>query len=61
MLTLYRQEPFQVDASYSYPNQIPHPTRHIGMCKVIRILLWFIDFEILFKVRFFGRQNDHFE
>ncbi|EJW79681.1 hypothetical protein WUBG_09411, partial [Wuchereria bancrofti] len=30
MLTLYRQEPFQVDASYSYPNQVPHPTRHIG-------------------------------
>ncbi|VDK65564.1 unnamed protein product [Onchocerca ochengi] len=30
MLTLYRQEPFQVDASYSYPNQIPHPIRHIG-------------------------------
>lgn len=31
MLTLYRQEPFQVDASYSYPNQIPHPIRHIGI------------------------------
>ncbi|EFO21220.2 hypothetical protein LOAG_07269 [Loa loa] len=30
MLTLYRQESFQVDASYSYPNQIPHPIRHIG-------------------------------
>uniref|UniRef100_A0A915Q5H5 Uncharacterized protein n=1 Tax=Setaria digitata TaxID=48799 RepID=A0A915Q5H5_9BILA len=30
MLTLYRQEPFQVDASYSYPNQVPHPMRHIG-------------------------------
>ncbi|KAK6100995.1 Hsp70 family protein [Brugia pahangi] len=30
MLTLYRQEPFQVDASYSYPNQVPHPARHIG-------------------------------
>ncbi|KAL4001834.1 Hsp70 family protein [Acanthocheilonema viteae] len=30
MLTLYRQEPFQVDASYSYPNQIPHPIRHMG-------------------------------
>ncbi|VDO42902.1 unnamed protein product, partial [Onchocerca flexuosa] len=30
MLTLYRQEPFQVDASYSYPNQIPHPMRQIG-------------------------------
>ncbi|VDK85292.1 unnamed protein product [Litomosoides sigmodontis] len=30
MLTLYRQEPFQVDASYSYPNQVPHPMRNIG-------------------------------
>ncbi|VDM99061.1 unnamed protein product [Thelazia callipaeda] len=30
MLTVYRQESFQIDASYSYPNQIPHPSRHIG-------------------------------
>ncbi|MCP9258980.1 hypothetical protein DINM_001965 [Dirofilaria immitis] len=34
MLTLYRQEPFQVDASYSYPNQIPHPTRHIVKVRI---------------------------
>ncbi|CAG9535600.1 unnamed protein product [Cercopithifilaria johnstoni] len=30
MLTLYRQEAFQVDATYSCPNQVPHPIRHMG-------------------------------
>lgn len=34
MLTLYRQEPFQLSACYAYPNLIPHSSRQIGLWKV---------------------------
>lgn len=31
MLTLYRQEPFQLTACYAFPNLIPHLSREIGL------------------------------
>ncbi|VDM41333.1 unnamed protein product [Toxocara canis] len=38
MLTLYRQEPFQLTACYAFPNLIPHLSREIGqwMVKEVR-------------------------
>uniref|UniRef100_A0A915CCZ8 Uncharacterized protein n=2 Tax=Parascaris univalens TaxID=6257 RepID=A0A915CCZ8_PARUN len=34
MLTLYRQEPFQLTACYAFPNLIPHLSREIGTWRV---------------------------
>ncbi len=31
MLTLYRKEPFVLNANYALPNQIPYPKVEIGM------------------------------
>ena len=30
MLTFYRKEPFELEASYAQPKHIPYPIAHIG-------------------------------
>jgi hypothetical protein len=38
MLTLYRTEPFQLNATYSLPNQVPYLRREIGNRSIISIV-----------------------